>query len=90
MEGVGSLLALPPQTKGTPVCQGFPSLVSSAGELCFFQDPWDPPPPPSQPLKQWNCRQACPTVPSSLLFYEIWANQPGLIVRCYISTWTPL
>lgn len=44
MEGVGSLLALPPQTKGTPVCQGFPSLVSSAGELCFFQDPWDPPP----------------------------------------------
>lgn len=24
---MGSLLALPPQTKGTPVCQGFPSLV---------------------------------------------------------------
>lgn len=83
---MGSLLALPPQTKGTPVCQGFPSLVlenyASSKILGIL------PPSPSQPLKQWNCRQGCPTVPSSLLFYEIWANQPGLIVCCYFSTWT--
>lgn len=63
MEGVGSLLALPPQSKGTPVCQGFPSLVLenyASSKILGI--------PPSQPFKQWNCRLAphCPG-PSSFM-----------------------